>query len=92
MPRFNVRVESDSPVQTKQALDAAGIPTIGPPMAGYPRNQEIWIAGPRMTVVMDADSAEAAEAHVSEVVGSDCQVGPAERVVESGPAGPPRMS
>ena len=92
MPRFNVRVESDSPVQTKQALDAAGIPTIGPPMAGYPRNQEIWIAGPRMTAVMDADSAEAAEAHVSEVVGSDCQVGPAERWSSLRPAGPPLMS
>jgi hypothetical protein len=91
MPRFNVPVESDSPVQTKQALDAARIPTIGPPMAGYPRNQEIWIAGPRMTAVMDADSAAAAEAHALGVVGSDCQVGPAEPVVESEP-GPPLMS
>ena len=92
MPRFNVSVESDSPVQTKQALDAAGIPTIGPPMAGYPRNQEIWIAGPKMTAVIDAASAEAAEAHLLEVVGGDCRVGPVERVVESGPDSPPLMS
>jgi hypothetical protein len=83
MLRFKVPFASDSPEQARQALDRAGIPTFGPALAGH-SNPESWKIGPRMTTVLEADSGEAAEARVREVVGDGCRVGPAEPIGESG--------
>ena len=74
MPKFNVSVTSDDPQETREALDRAGVPTIGPAYAYYVGNPAGGNYGPRMTAVFDADNEDAALDRVREAVGTDCQV------------------
>jgi hypothetical protein len=78
MPRFKVPVVSETPAETSRALDAAGIPKVGPTFTRFTSSDGDWRIGPRMTPVFDAENADAAEARVREVVGSECEVGKAE--------------
>ena len=78
MPKFSVRVETDTPLDTKQVIEDSGIPTIGPASAGFTESPESSIRGNRITAVVEADGPEAAVTQVRQAVGSDAEVGPAE--------------
>jgi hypothetical protein len=82
MPRFKVPVVSDTPEQTRQALDRAGVETFGPAFSEWATSPQGRSAGPRMTPLVDAETGEAAETMVRNVVGEGCEVGPAEPIGE----------
>ncbi len=84
MPLFKVLVVSETPEETSRALDAAGIPKIGPAFAGFVSSPESWSVSPKMTPIFDAESANAAETRIREIVGSECDVGIAEPFGTSG--------
>jgi hypothetical protein len=79
MPRFQLALVSDAPERTKAALERAGIETLAPfwfvPGSSADRIQ----IEPRMTVVVEAASEEAAVSHVREAVGEDCDIQPNSR-------------
>ena len=78
MPRFSVQVESDDAEQARGDLNAAGIPTIGPAFAYFTQSPETTTVTSRhVTAVLDADSASDAEDRTRQIVGEDCEVGPA---------------
>lgn len=77
MPRFKVPVLSETPDLARKALDAAdGISWFGATsrVDGEGHGPS---AGPRMTAILKADHRDAAEQRVREVVGEQCEVGPA---------------
>jgi hypothetical protein len=78
MPRFKVPVGSKTPEQTLEALKGAGMDRFGPAFSPVTRDPESeWSAAPKMTAFVEATTADAAEARVREIVGTDCEVGPA---------------
>ena len=79
MPRFQLALVSDTPERTKAALERAGIETLAPFwfVPGSP-DDRIEIE-PRMTVVLEAASQEAAVSHVRDAVGDDCEIQPDSR-------------
>jgi hypothetical protein len=77
MPRFSVQVESDNAEQARGALNAAGIPTIGPAFAYFTQSPETTTVTSRhLVAVLDAENGNAAESRVRQVVGERCEVGP----------------
>ena len=75
MPRFAVRVENNAPEHVVQALDRAGIQSIGPAFPDVSRSPDTTRPVSRLvTAVVSADSEEAAAARVREVVGDDCEI------------------
>lgn len=74
MERFKVAVVSETPQETREELDRAGIPTIGPAFAYYTENPQGGTFGPRMTAILEAEDEDAAIARVREAVGQGCKV------------------
>jgi hypothetical protein len=86
MPTFKVAVtSSDNPQEAREALDRAGIPTIGPAFAHHVGSPEGGKFGPRMAAVFEADTEDAAVARVREVVGAECQVELSEVTMQAPP-------
>ncbi len=84
MPKFWVSIEASSGDAAQEAsgrVRAGGIGTVGPASAGYAANDESWRTSPTFTAGVEADSPEAAEAKVRELV-PDCEVGPTKPVSE----------
>lgn len=79
MPKFSVEVRTETPQQTKRALEAAGIPSVGPASAGFTESPESWTTSDRITPVVEADRPEGAIERVRQAVGADPSVGPAKR-------------
>jgi hypothetical protein len=75
VPRFTVAVVSDSPENTKKALERAGIETLAA-FSFVPGSHEGMSVEPRMTAVVETASEETAVSHVREVVGDHCDVQP----------------
>ena len=46
MPKFSVKVETDTPLDTKQVLEGSGIPTVGPSSGGF-ESPESWTTSNR---------------------------------------------
>lgn len=65
MPTFAVPIEGEGLAQVREALDRADIPTIGPSVTRVAGEFEEH-AGHRMTAVLDASTATAAEARVKD--------------------------
>lgn len=82
MARFNVPVTCEAPEQAAKALDGARIPRFGPGEIKYTDTPDPPLVVPSMFARIDADDATAAEVRVREIVGDDCQVGPAEVAVD----------
>jgi hypothetical protein len=78
MVRFKVPVRSETPMETWEALDRVGVPTLGPTYTHWVESEESGTVSPPMTAVLDADSAETALAHVRQAVGEACELGAAE--------------
>jgi hypothetical protein len=78
MARFKVKVTGDLAVEAAQALHGAGIPTVGPTMAGFAESPESWSIGDHLTAVIDVENPVVAERRVQEIVGPDYLVGAAE--------------
>jgi hypothetical protein len=92
MQRFKVAVVSHNPEETRRALvSAPGISVFGAadhmiterPLAEH--DALAFSSGHLMTTRLEADSAEAAEHRVREVVGGGCEVGPAEAITPPSP-------
>ena len=75
MPRFALAVVSDTPEQTKDALERAGVETLAP-FSFVPGSNDRLTVEPRMTAVLEAVSEEAAVARVREAIGDDCDIQP----------------
>lgn len=73
MQRFKVTLTSDSAVEASQTLHNAGIPTIGPAMAGYVDSPGPWTVSEHFTAVLEASSAEDAVARIN-AVGVDAEI------------------
>lgn len=78
MQRFKVPVRTDSAVEADQALHGAGIPTIGPAMAGFTEATGSRTISDELTAVIEAENPEIAARRVQELVGQECVVGPVE--------------
>jgi len=78
MARFKVPVTSDTPQETREALDRAGVPTLGPAYAEFVGAAETGTVTSRMLTELDADDEAAARRRVREAVGDGPQVGPVE--------------
>jgi hypothetical protein len=82
MPRFKVEISGKGLERAMASLNGANIPTIGPTFIrfGQQRPKQVRV-GHRMTAVLDADTAEAAEARVRDNLPADGDhdVGPVER-------------
>jgi len=76
MSRFSVPVTTKAPEETCKALDAAGVPKVGPTFSRYTASNDGWRIGPRVTPVIEAENAEAAEARIRDIVGGECEIGP----------------
>ena len=80
MPKFKVPVASGDPHAIRRALD--GVPGVSVYPASVASSvvgeTEAPSGGRRVTAVVDADDEEAALQRVREVVGDECEVGPAE--------------
>jgi hypothetical protein len=74
MPRFRVTVTSDKAIEVGQALHAAGIPTIGPAMAGFTGAPDSWSVSDHLTAVVEATDDQAALTQVREVAEPDGEV------------------
>ncbi len=80
MPRFKVEIHGEGLERALAALNGADIPTIGPTFTwfGDQRFQQVRV-GDRMLAVLDADSAEEAEARMKDnLPDDDYDVGAAE--------------
>ena len=68
MPTFAVTIEGEGLDQVREALNRAAIPTVGPPMDIRFATEPVEQAheGRRMTAVLDADTAAAAEARLKD--------------------------
>jgi hypothetical protein len=67
MPNFAVTIEGEGLDQVREALNRADVPTVGPPYTKFDRESDAQThVGHRMAAVLDADTAEAAEARVRE--------------------------
>jgi hypothetical protein len=69
-------VVSDTPEQTKDALERAGVETLAA-FSFVPGSEEGMSVEPRMTALLEAGSEDAAVSSVREVVGDDCDIQPA---------------
>jgi hypothetical protein len=76
LPRFKVEIQGEGLERARDALNAAGVPTIGPTSVG--REGESEIVGRTMYAVLTAPSAAEAQARVSEALPGDLTVSPAE--------------
>ena len=74
MPRFKVTVTSDKAIEVGQALHAAGIPTIGPAMAGFTGAPDSWSVSDHLTAVPEATDDQTAVMRVREVAEPDGEV------------------
>jgi hypothetical protein len=64
MPRFKVSITGEGLDRAMAALNRANIPTIGPPFTWHGDDPRPVRVGPRMSAVLDADTAEGAERRV----------------------------
>jgi hypothetical protein len=77
MPRFRVPIEGDGLDRAWEALNRADIPTVGPSI--HDRFTPEVRVGRRMAAVLDADSAENAEDHVTDnLPDGEYDIGPTE--------------
>ena len=67
MPRFKVTVTSDKAIEVGQALHAAGIPTIGPAMAGFTGAPDSWTISDHLSAIVEASDDQAAVTQVRDV-------------------------
>jgi hypothetical protein len=65
MPRFKVEIRGDELMRVVTALNAVGIPTIGPVSAGY-GDPASWTVDTEMAARVDAQTPERAKARVEE--------------------------
>lgn len=76
MEQFAVGIASETPQETRDKLDAAGIPTIGPTYTAWRESPNAeWTPGRSMTAVLWAQTGEGAVQRVREVLGGDCDLG-----------------
>lgn len=73
MPKYKITLTSDSPLEASQAMHNAGIPTIGPAMAGYTDSPGPWTVSEHFTAVVEASSPEDAVARIDDV-GVDAEI------------------
>ena len=81
MPWFKVEIQGDGLEHVRTALNSADIPTMGPVFTGLGDvgSPEGTRVGRRMLAVLDADGAEAAEAHVEDnLPDGEYDIGPTE--------------
>jgi hypothetical protein len=69
LPRFKVEIQGEGLEQARHALNAAGVPTIGPTMTWRSGGTET--AGHTMLAVLEALTPEEAEARVREALPAD---------------------
>lgn len=71
MPRFKVEIRGDDLMRVMTALNAAGVPTIGPASAGFASDPASWTVMKTMTAVVEALAADQAKARVKESLPPD---------------------
>jgi hypothetical protein len=71
MPRFEIEIQGDGLERALATLNAAGIPTIGPAFSAWGSDPAEWRVSNEMWAVLDARSAEAAEARVRDNLPKD---------------------
>jgi hypothetical protein len=79
VPRFKVPIAGDGLDRAMTALNGANIPTMGPAFTQYVGSPEGARVGRQMLAVLDADSTEEAEAHVTDnLPDGEYDIGPTE--------------
>ncbi len=76
VPRFSITISSTTPIETRDALTAAGLAVFGPAVAGFVGSGARTDLDVRALV--DADTAANAEQEVRNIVGPEPEIGPAE--------------
>jgi hypothetical protein len=68
LPRFKVDITGQGLERAMAALNGANIPTIGPTLTWWGDNPRSVSVGPRMSAVLDADTAKDAESRVRDTL------------------------
>jgi hypothetical protein len=78
MPEFKFRITSNDPMRCKRALDATGIPTIGPASTYWTEDSSSGMVAPDMTAISEAESAEAGLERLRSAIDASDEVEPLE--------------
>jgi hypothetical protein len=73
MPRFSITISRSAPVETRDALTAAGLSVLGPAVAGFVGSGGRTDLDVR--VLIDADTAAGAEEEIRDIVGPLPEIG-----------------